>query len=124
VLRPGWPAGVNLVVAETCVAIIGRYSLSEQGLTSRMQVPVFWWAKPTQVSWHKPGSPGNTREVARGRITIRASGSPENPLPSGMGSVNTGGTSIADDLTRYFQLDEHAGKEQQDVKPFRDKPRG
>jgi hypothetical protein len=36
----------------------------------------------------------------------------------------TGGTSIANDLTRYFQLDEHAGKEQQDVKPFRDKPRG
>ncbi len=25
---------------------------------------------------------------------------------------------------RIFQLDEHAGKEQQDVKPFRDKPRG
>jgi hypothetical protein len=24
---------------------------------------------------------------------------------------------------RNFQLDEHAGKEQQDVKPFRDKPR-
>ena len=46
------------------------------------------------------------------------------PVPFDEVLLITGGTSIADDLTRYFQLDDHAGKEQQDVKPFRDQPRG
>ena len=51
--------------------------------------------RKSEVSWRKPGSPTDTEQVARGRITKvargritkMASGSPENPLPSGMGCV-------------------------------------